>query len=150
LWAAWEFAESLIQLRQVDIVNTRHKMETRVGLEKLRIQYMLKQISESRFKMRIFQIQRNANVSRQTVDLLVAVQNAGTDILFRTLDALNDGTPATAAATNSQGCLHELCQLHAWANNCLADVYSEHSKTMRFSFSRAESFALFTARSQLN
>ena len=145
-----KYAESLIQLRQVDIVNTRRKMETRVELENLRIQYMLKQISESRFKMRIFQIQRNANVSRQTVDLLVAVQNAGTDILYRTLDALNDGIPATAAATNLQCCLHELCQLHAWANNCLADVYSEHSKTMRYSFSRAESFALFTPRSQLN
>lgn len=133
-------AESLIHVRMHDIPTIRRKAETQTDLEKIRIQYMLKEISDSHFQTRIFQIQRNAAVFTQVIDLLGAVLNAGTDILYRLIDTLDK---KTAPTKQIEAFLEELHALQRYANECLKDIHWDHSKTQKFSFSNTDSFALF-------
>jgi RNase P protein component len=103
---------------------------------------MRKKITDAHFRNRIFQIQRNANVSRQILDLLVAIQNAGTDIVFRMLDTFQNQKDASLIQSDIQSNINEFGELKKWAKQSIADIYSEHSKKIQKSFDRIDSFAL--------
>lgn len=137
------WANSLIHVRNLEIPSMQRAMEIQGDLQELRIQYMRKKITEDHFRKRIFQVQRDANVARQIVDLLAAVQNAGTDIIFRILDTFQKEKNVSIILSDIQSNLNEFVELKKWANQSIADIYSENSKKSQKSFSRSESFALY-------
>jgi hypothetical protein len=116
-------------------------MEVQEGLQKLRVDYMRRKITENHFKKRIFQIQRDANISRRMVDLLVAVQNAGTDIVFRVMDTLRHERPSVVENEIQSTC-NEFAELKEWANRSIKDIYAENSKKSKYAFAQLNSFAL--------
>lgn len=138
------WSNSLIHVRNDEIPQMRQHMEVADDLQFLRIEYMRKKITENHFRNRIFQIQRDANVARQIVDLLVAVQNAATDIVFRIMDTLqNEQNASTSTIQDSiRSNVNEFAELKNWANQSIADIYSENSKKNQKGFNRLESFAL--------
>jgi hypothetical protein len=138
------WSNSLIHVRHDEIPQMRQHMEVADDLQFLRIEYMRKKITENHFRNRIFQIQRDANVARQIVDLLVAVQNAATDIVFRIMDTLqNEQNASTSTIQDSiRSNVNEFAELKNWANQSIADIYSENSKKNQKGFNRLESFAL--------
>jgi hypothetical protein len=137
------WANSLIHVRNLEIPSMQHEMEIQGDLRELRIQYMRKKITEDHFRKRIFQMQRNANVARQIVDLLAAVQNAGTDIIFRILDTFQKERNVSLIRDGIQSNLNEFVELKKWANQSIADIYSENSKKSQKSFKLNESFSLY-------
>ena len=136
------WSNSLIHIRHDEIPQMRQSMEIQDDLQELRVQYMRKKITDAHFRNRIFQIQRNANVSRQILDLLVAIQNAGTDIVFRMLDTFQNQKDASRIQSDIQSNINEFGELKKWAKQSIADIYSEHSKKIQKSFDRIDSFAL--------
>ena len=132
---------SLIHVRHNDIPNMQQAMEVQEALQKLRVDYMRKKITENHFKKRIFQIQRDANISRRMVDLLVAVQNAGTDIAFRVMDMLRQERPSIVENEIQSSC-NEFAELKEWANRSAKDIYAENSKKVKHAFAQTNSFAL--------
>jgi hypothetical protein len=102
---------------------------------------MRRKITENHFKKRIFQIQRDANISRRMVDLLVAVQNAGTDIAFRVMDMLRQERPSVVENEIQSTC-NEFAELKEWANRSAKDIYAENSKKSKYAFAQMNSFAL--------
>jgi hypothetical protein len=143
------WAESIAHLRHHDITAFRASAETRVPLENLRISYMMKQTTENHFRLRVFQIHKNGEVDRQILELLIAMQNAATDILYRFLDTLStmlsntDELPLTASKLDSaKNQLLELSELRNYAQHCIVEIYSMNSKTAKHSFKREYSFAL--------
>ena len=139
---------SLIHVRHYDIPAMQRAMEVQGELQELRVQYMRKKITEDHFRKRIFQIQRDANVSRQILDLLAAIQNAGTDIVYRIIDTLRNQEKqekqknATFVQEKMQSNVNEFKELKLWANQSIKDIYSENSKKIQKSFDRVDSFAL--------
>jgi len=136
------WSNSIIHIRYDEIPQTRQSMEIQDDLQELRVQYMRKKITDAHFRNRIFQIQRNANVSRQILDLLVAIQNAGTDIVFRMLDTFQNQKNTSLVQSDIQSNINEFEELKKWANQSIADIYSEHSKKIQKRFDRIDSFAL--------
>ena len=143
------WAESIAHLRHHDIPAFRASAETRVSLENLRISYMMKQTTEHHFRLRVFQICKNGEVDRQILELLIAMQNAATDILYRFLDTLStmltntDQLHFTASKLDrAKKQLLELSELRKYAENCITEIYSMHSKTAKHSFKKDYSFAL--------
>ncbi len=132
---------SLIHVRHNDIPNMQQAMEVQEALQKLRVDYMRRKITENHFKKRIFQIQRDANISRRMVDLLVAVQNAGTDIAFRVMDMLRQERPSVVENEIQSSC-NEFAELKEWANRSAKDIYAENSKKSKYAFAQTNSFAL--------
>jgi len=132
------WSESIIHLRHHDIPAFRTSSETREPLENLRISYMMKQTTETHFRVRVFQIHRTADVNRQILDLLVAMQNAATDILYR----IHDTLLLTANIDVVREQLNEMDELRKYAKSCVNEIYASHSKTVRHSFKREHSFAL--------
>ena len=139
------WANSLIHVRNLEIPSMQHTMEIQGDLQELRIKYMRKKITEDHFRKRIFQMQRNSNIARQIVDLLAAVQNAGTDIIFRILDTFQKERNVSLIRDGIQSNLNEFVELKKWANQSIADIYSENSKKSQ-SFNRSESFSLYADR----
>ena len=136
---------SLIHVRHYDIPAMQRAMEVQGDLQELRVQYMRKKITEDHFRKRIFQIQRDSNVSRQILDLLAAVQNAGTDIVFRIIDTLRNQEKqknSTFVQEQIESNVNEFKELKLWANQSIKDIYSENSKKIQKSFDRVDSFAL--------
>ena len=140
--SAMNWANSLIHVRLHEIPAMQRAMEVQGDLQELRVQYMRKKITDSHFRKRIFQIQRDANVNRQILDLLVAVQNAGTDIVFRILDTFQNKKNASLIQSDIQSNVNEFVELKKWANQSIADIYSENSKKIQKGFDRVESFEL--------
>ena len=138
----YNWTASLIHVRHNDIPNMQQAMEVQEALQKLRVDYMRRKITENHFKKRIFQIQRDANISRRMVDLLVAVQNAGTDIVFRVMDTLRHEKCASIAENDIQSTCSEFAELKEWANRSAKDIYAENSKKSKYAFSQTNSFAL--------
>jgi hypothetical protein len=136
------WTNSLIHVRNHEIPAMQRAMEVQGDLQVLRVQYMRKKITDDHFRKRIFQIQRDANVNRQILDLLIAVQNAGTDIVFRILDTFQNQKNTSLIQLYIQSNVNEFAELKKWANQSIADIYSENSKTIQKRFNRAESFAL--------
>lgn len=136
--ASW--SDSIIHLRNYDIPAFRTGAETGESLENLRISYMMKQTLAPQFRVRIFQIHRNAVVSRQILDLLIAMQNAATDILYRIHDTLISNMPDSIYRVQEQ--LNEMDELRKYAKNCVSEIYATNSKTAKHSFTRTHSFAL--------
>lgn len=137
--AVSSWAESIIHVRHHDIPRFRAGAEITGTLESLRISYMLKQTSESHFRLRVFQIHRTAELNRQILDLMVAMQNAATDVLYRIYDAL-----LTSRIDTVRNQLDEMNELRKYAKNCISDIYAMHSKTAKYAFTRENSFALTT------
>ena len=135
--AVSSWSESIIHLRHHDIPAFRAGAEIVGPLESLRISYMLKQTSETHFRLRVFQIHRTADINRQILDLLVAMQNAATDILYRIHDALMEARIDDVADQ-----LKEMSELRKYAKSCVGDIYAMHSKTAKHTFTRENSFAL--------
>ena len=140
--SAMSWTNSLIHVRHHEIPVMQRAMEVQGDLQELRVQYMRKKITDDHFRKRIFQIQRDANVSRQILDLLIAVQNAGTDIVFRILDTFQNQKNASLIQSDIQSNLNEFVELKKWANQSIADIYSENSKTIQKRFNRVDSFML--------
>lgn len=139
------WANSLIHVRHHEIPAMQLATEVQGDLRELRVQYMRKKITEDHFRKRIFQIQRDANVSRQILDLMAAIQNAGTDIVFRILDTLqNQSHQKNTSVINQQiqSHLSEFGELKKWATQSIEDIYSENSKKIQKNFNRVHSFAL--------
>ena len=143
------WADSIAHLRHHDIPAFQASAETRVPLEQLRIAYMMKQQTEHNFRLRVFQIHKNGDVDRQILELLIAMQNAATDILYRFLDTLTtmltntDQLLFTAAKLDrAKNQLLELSELRKYAQNCITEIYSTNSKTAKHSFKKEYSFAL--------
>jgi hypothetical protein len=136
------WAESLVHVRHQEIPSMQRAMEVQGDLQELRIQYMRRKITENHFRKRIFQIQRDANIARQIVDLLAAVQNAGADIVFRILDTLQNEKNVSIIQERIPLNLNEFAELKKWANQSIADIYSENSKKNQKKFDRNESFTL--------
>ena len=134
------FAESLVHVRLHDMPNIRIKSQPQTELENLRIQYMMKEINNEQFQKRIFQIQRNASVFQHIADLLVAILNAATDILYRLLDELQNHT---LLHNHFALFMEELVALHVYGNRTIANIYLDHGKNQLCSFRNLNSFALF-------
>jgi len=138
-----QMCESLVHVRLHDMPNIRQKSQPQNELENLRIQYMIKEITDSHFQKRIYQIQQNAAVFQNILDLLVAMQNAATDIIYRMLDQFQNHS------LNDQGFntfMTELFALHSYGNQTIQNIYLDHGKTQICSFVRLHSFALFYHR----
>ena len=110
---------------------------------------MMKQTTEHHFRLRVFQICKNGEVDRQILELLIAMQNAATDILYRFLDTLStmlsdtDQLPLTASKIDrAKKQLLELSELRKYAQHCIFEIYSMNSKTAKHSFKKEYSFAL--------
>jgi hypothetical protein len=73
---------------------------------------------------------------------LAAVQNAGADIVFRILDTLQNEKNVSIIQERILSNLNEFAELKKWANQSIADIYSENSKKNQKGFDRNESFAL--------
>lgn len=140
--AAMNWTNSLIHVRHHEIPAMQRAMEVQGHLQELRVQYMRKKITDDHFRKRIFQIQRDANVNRQILDLLVAVQNAGTDIVFRILDTFQNEKNKSLIQSYIESIVNEFVELKKWANQSIADIYSENSKTIQKRFNRDDSFIL--------
>jgi hypothetical protein len=136
------WTNSLIHVRHHEIPAMQRAMEVQGDLQELRVQYMRKKITDDHFRKRIFQIQRDANVNRQILDLLIAVQNAGTDIVFRILDTLKNQKNTSLIQSYIESIVYEFVELKKWANQSIADIYSENSKTIQKRFNRDDSFVL--------
>ena len=136
------WTNSLIHVRNYDIPAMQRAMEVQGELQDLRVQYMRKKITENHFRKRIFQIQRDANVSRQTLDLLAAIQNAGTDIVYRMLNIFQTQSDISLIQSEIKSNVNEFEELKKWANQSIEDIYSENSKNIQKSFDRVDSFAL--------
>jgi hypothetical protein len=139
-----KWCESIIHVRHHDIPLFRGETETDRTLEQLRISYMLKRTSEPHFRLRVFQVHRNAEVSRQILELMIAMQNAATDILYRIHDTVTDASNSdvTVILTRIETQLLEMTELRRYAIRCLADIYQASSKTAKYAFTRDFSFAL--------
>ena len=144
--AVSKWCESLIHSRHHDIPTFRTGAETAHTLEQLRISYMLKRTTEPHFRLRVFQIHRNADVNRQIAELMVAMQNAATDILYRIHDSLtavlNGASAAGAKLVQVDAQLLEMSELRSYAKDCLTEIYHANSKTAKHLFTRDGSFAL--------
>lgn len=138
-----KWCDSIIHVRQHDIPLFRSEAETDHALEQLRINYMLKRTSESHFRLRVFQIHRNAEVGRQILELMTAMQNAATDILYRIHNTVTDANSKfTIILTQIEAQLLEMTELRNYAVRCLTDIYQTSSKTAKYTFTRSFSFAL--------
>lgn len=141
------WCESIIHVRHHDVPLFRGEAETDRALEQLRISYMLKRTPEQHFRLRVFQIHRNADVSRQILDLMIAMQNAATDILYRIHDSLaeyiaNVSKTDFSVMDQIERQLLEMTELRKYASRCLSDIYQTSSKAAKYSFHREFSFAL--------
>ena len=139
-----KWCESIIHVRHHDVPLFRSEAETDRTLEQLRISYMLKRTSEPHFRLRVFQVHRNAEVSRQILELMIAMQNAATDILYRIHDTVTDASTSdvTIILTQIETQLLEMTELRKYAIRCLTDIYQTSSKTAKYAFTRDFSFAL--------
>jgi hypothetical protein len=73
---------------------------------------------------------------------LIAVQNAGTDIVFRILDTFQNEKNKSLIQSYIESIVNEFVELKKWANQSIADIYSENSKTIQKRFNRDDSFIL--------
>ena len=137
-----EIARSLLHLRLNDIPRFQTYADTEPRVAELRVAYLCKDFDMSSFRRRVFKLNQAGEVSRNILDLLVAVQNASTDILYRALDTMSD---LVLRSDNGKSCvkmsaevkvgkyrdiLHtmaELDELHKYATTCIDELYWTHS-----------------------
>jgi hypothetical protein len=117
-------------------------MEVQGDLQELRVQYMRKKVTEDHFRKRIFQIQRDANVSRQILDLMAVIQNAGTDVVYRMLNTFQNEKNVSIIQSEIDSSLGEFQELKKWANQSIEHIYYENSKNVQKRFDMIESFAI--------
>lgn len=160
-----EIMQSVIHMRLHDIPNFREGAEVRTRMEKLQVSFMCKDITEEQFRKRVFRLHQDSEINRQILDLLVVVQNAATDIMYRirdtfnTINLLSSPSSAPSAITPTtpiiqvnlinvllpmqvKKCydktidqMNELKELRAYAGECMSDIYYISSVNPRHSFS---------------
>ena len=152
-----EIIRSLIHLRHYDIREFQDASNVEPKVADLRVSYLCKDFNLQSFRRRVFNLHRSAEISRNVLDLLVAVQNAATDILYRVLDCINQSiariTPKPkpdAKDIASQDAdyitilrtLEELDELHTYAQRCIEEIYWAHSMKPVHQFRKQSWFAL--------
>lgn len=153
-----EIIQSVIHMRLHDIPNFREGAEVRTRMEKLHVLFMCKDITEEIFRRRVFRLHQDSEISRQILDLLVAVQNAATDIMYRIRDTFvtinsslslvktvaHDVVKINGLYEKAVGQMNELKELRAYASECLSDIYYTSSVNPRHRFSCDVSFEILT------
>jgi len=153
-----EIIQSVIHMRLHDIPNFREGAEVRTRMEKLHVSFMCKDITEEQFRKRVFRLHQDSEINRQILDLLVAVQNAATDIMYRIRDTFvttnsmlslgktvtHDFVKINGLYEKAVGQMNELKELRAYASECLSDIYYTSSVNPRHRFSCDVSFEMLT------
>jgi hypothetical protein len=158
-----DIMQSVIHMRLHDIPNFREGAEVRTRIEKLQVSFMCKDITEEQFRKRVFRLHQDSEISRQILDLLVAVQNAATDIMYRIRDTFGKinslSTPSSAQSpinpnvqinqikefyNKSISQMNELKELRAYASECMSDIYHTNSVNPKHRFSGENSFTILT------
>ncbi len=143
-----EIIQSISHLRLHDIPRFRESAEVRTRMEKLQVLFMCKDITEEIFRRRVFRLHQDSEISRQILDLLVAVQNAATDILYRIRDTFmtinRDSRQIKDYYEKAVDQMNELKELRAYASECLSDIYHISSVNPRHRFDGEFSFAILT------
>jgi hypothetical protein len=152
-----ELARSLIHLRHYDIRHFQEEADTEQRGAALRVGYLCKDFNTTSFRRRVFNLNKTGEISRNIMDLLVAVQNAAADILYRAHKQMTDLTSyfdricmrekvepidEMQAYRAILSTLSELTELHNYAQTCLEEVYWTHSASPTHSFKKSSWFAL--------
>lgn len=152
-----ELARSLIHLRHYDIRHFQEEADTEQRGAALRVGYLCKDFNTMSFRRRVFNLNKTGEISRNILDLLVAVQNAAADILYRAHRQMTDlasyferisrqenvqAINQVQAYRDILSTTSELTELHNYAQTCLEEVYWTHSASPAHSFKKSSWFAL--------
>ena len=154
-----EIARSLLHLRHNDIPVFQQRADIEARVSQLRVGYLCKDFDMASFRRRVFKLHQTGEVSRNILDLLVAVQNASIDILYRVQSEMGQVCEFIAQASSPfdfeartddklrkyRGILEtmgELNELHRYAETCLSEIYWTHSISAEYSFRPLSWFAL--------
>jgi predicted glycosyl hydrolase (DUF1957 family) len=81
-------------------------------------------------------------VSRQILDLMAVIQNAGTDVVYRMLNTFQNEKNVSIIQSEIDSSLGEFQELKKWANQSIEHIYYENSKNVQKRFDMIESFAI--------
>ena len=152
-----DLGRSLIHLRHYDIRHFQEEADTEQRGASLRVGFLCKDFSTTSFRRRVFNLNKTGEISRNIMDLLVAVQNAAADILYRAQRQMTDlgsyfervskrekvhAIDETQAYRDLLSTFSELTELHNYAQTCLEEVYWTHSTSPAHSFKKSSWFAL--------
>jgi hypothetical protein len=152
-----ELARSLIHLRHYDIRHFQEEADTEQRGSVLRVGYLCKDFNTTSFRRRVFNLNKTGEISRNIMDLLVAVQNAAADIMYRAHKQMTDlgsyfervskrekvePIDETQAYRDILSTFSELTELHNYAQTCLEEVYWTHSTSPSHTFKKSSWFAL--------
>ena len=152
-----DLGRSLIHLRHYDIRHFQEEADTEQRGASLRVGFLCKDFSTTSFRRRVFNLNKTGEISRNIMDLLVAVQNAAADILYRAHKQMTDlgsyfervskrekvhAIDETQAYRDLLSTFSELTELHNYAQTCLEEVYWTHSTSPAHSFKKSSWFAL--------
>ena len=152
-----DLGRSLIHLRHYDIRHFQEEADTEQRGASLRVGFLCKDFSTTSFRRRVFNLNKTGEISRNIMDLLVAVQNAAADILYRAHKQMTDlgsyfervskrekvhAIDETQAYREILSTASELTELHNYAQTCLEEVYWTHSSSPAHTFNKSSWFAL--------
>lgn len=150
-----EVVRSMIHLQIYDIRNLQENVNIERQLSELRVAYLCNDFNLQSFRRRVFNLNRNVEINRNLLDLLVAVKNAATDILYRILDDMKDTASKlklcpskyeiekqNASYRRMIDTVKELDELHKYAETCVEEIYWSHSMKPVHQFRKASWFAL--------
>ncbi len=141
-----EIARSILHLRLNDIPRLQAQIDVEPRAAELRVGYLCKDFDMASFRRRVFKIYQTAEVSRNVLDLLAAVQNASTDILYRALDLMQNlvaqGDSGRTWLENEKvgkycdllNTMTELEELRNYAIGCIDEIYTSHSISTKRTF----------------
>ena len=150
-----EIARSLLHLRLNDIPTFQRNADIEARVSLLRVGYLCKDFDMQSLRRRVFKLHQTGEVSRNILDLLAAVQNASTDILYRALSEMTE-TAEFVSRLSFDDCtgdklikyrsiletMGELNELHKYAETCLSEIYWTHSISTGHRFRPSTWFAL--------
>jgi hypothetical protein len=146
-----DIVRSIIHLYHYDIHNMQTRNNFEAQLSALRVSYLCKDFNLKTFRRKVFNLNRNREIARNILDLLVAVKNAATDILYRVLDdmtAAAESLKLKSVSTRNDHCrrviktMDELDELHVYAQTCIDEIYWAHSMKPTQQFKKSSWFAL--------
>jgi len=144
-----------MHLQLYDIRNLQDHVNIERQLSELRVAYLCNDFNLTSFRRRVFNLHRNVEINRNLLDLLVAVKNAATDILYRILNDMKETisklktnpSKDEVAKQNADyrrmiDTVKELDELHKYAETCVEEIYWSHSMKPVHQFRKASWFAL--------
>ena len=148
-----EIARSLLHLRHNDIPIFQQRADIEASVTKLRVAYLCKDLDMPSFRRRLFKLHQAGEVSRNILGLLVTVQNASIDILYRVHSEMGQVCEFVSQGDVCAGeklfkyrsimeTMGELNELHRYAATCLSEIYWTHSMRAGYSFRPSSWFAL--------